>query len=551
MVDEDDEDDAELEGFGSFLHLTTTSLITYCSYSDDEDTSYKIRRSATKLLAAVIGTRPELLTILYKEVSPVLISRFGDREETVRVEVWATYGTLLNQTSVYGGGIQSKDTEASRGGKRKRTEGMDIEETPLTLLRSQVPSLAKALLNQLKSPKVSPATLQAGFSLLQQLLAVSPGSLSNHAPIVVANTKTVLSQSSNTTTSTLQVTCLSFLSLFFSTHSPPTFSGSLDSLLPVLLKSLGERHPRLASESFRVFSSLLNALKPVKSGEWVEQVYNEAVSRLSNHDTDADVRACAEETVGDLWICASDIVRTKNRREWETMCRASGRTEGAVLVITRVAREVDIGDDWVNVCIDWVLGLLKKSGRAGKSDVFSCLDALLRRLALVLRLFLRTLLKFMRRYKAGIPVELPRVLIPQLKIYISTNDISLLSQSLSVIALLLELSPGGTFPEVEKQVLKDIYAIAHSPLVSGSAFDSVLTFFAALVQADMQIAAHIVPNLVISIEQAPKAEASQTNVAKCVGQIVKSQQNIAAGTIAEFAKHLKVNYLLTLPEITH
>ncbi|KAL4244143.1 CAND family protein [Abortiporus biennis] len=505
MADEDDEDDEELD-----------------EYSDDEDTSYKIRRSATKLLSAVIGTRPELLTTLYKEISPALISRFGDREETVRVEVWSTYGVLLAQTAVYGGAIQAKDNDYSIGGKRKRDEGMDVEETPYTLLGGQVPALAKALLNQLKSPKTSPATLQAGFSLLHSLLTVLPGSLSNQAPQVIANTKAVLSQASSNTTSTLQVTCMSFIALFFATHSPPTFTGLLDNLLPVLLKSLGEKHPRLSSEGFRVFSALLNALKPVKNGDWVEAVYEEAVKRLSNHDTDAEVRSCAEETIGDLWISATDVVKTKNRKEWEQMCRNTGRTEGAVKVITRVAKEVDIGDDWVNGCIEWVLGLLRKGGRAGKSDLFSCLDALLRRYA-------------------SIPADLPPTLIPQIKVYISTSDISLLSQALSIVALLLELSPSTTFPEVERELLKDIYVIAHSPLVSGAPFESVLAFFSALVEADMQIATHIVPNLVISVEKAAKTDASLGNVAKCIGSVVKSQQTIAAGTIAEFAKHLRPN----------
>lgn len=348
-------------------------------YSDDEDTSYKIRRSATKLLGAVIATRPELLTILYSEVSPTLISRFGDREETVRLEIWSTYGVLLNQTALYGGSVQVKDTGYSVGGKRKRDESTDTETTPYTLLQSQVPAFAKALLGQLKSARTPPATLQAGFNLLHQLLTVLPGSLSGQSTLVLSNVKAVLSQPPTSSTSSLQVTCLSFLVLFFSTHSPPTFSASLDSLLPILLRSVGEKHPRLASESFRVFSALLGTLQPVKGGDWVERIYEEALQRLSNHETDADVRERAEEVIGDLWISATDVVKTKGSKEWDAMCRTSGRTEGAVKVVTRVAKEVEMSDIWVNGSVEWSLNLLRRSGRSGKSDVFSCLDALLRR----------------------------------------------------------------------------------------------------------------------------------------------------------------------------
>lgn len=145
------------------------------------------------------------------------------------------------------------------------------------------------------------------------------------------------------------------------------------------------------------------------------------------------------------------------------------------------------------------------------------------------------------RYKAGIPADLPITLIPQLKIYIASNDMSLLSQALSIVALLLQLAPAATFPEVEREILQDIYKTAHSPLISGAPFDSVLAFFAALVEADVQIAAHVVSNLVSAVEKADKSQASLSNVAKCVGQVVKSQHSIAAGAIASFAKHLKVN----------
>ncbi|KAJ7644420.1 armadillo-type protein [Roridomyces roridus] len=504
-ADADDDEDAELD-----------------EYSDDEDTSYKIRRSATKLLAAIVGTRPELLSSVYKDVSPVLISRFGDREESVRLEVWATYVVLLNQTALYGGHPQSKDDSSL---KRKRdTETMDVEEGPYSLLKGQVPALSKALLNQLKSPKTPPTTLQAGFALLHVLLQVLPGSLASQATSIIATSKTILAQPPSTSTSALHLACLSFLALFFSTHSPPTFTPSLPNLTPALLRSLGERHPRVASETFRVFSALLNAAKPIKTGsDWPEAVYDQAVARLSAHDTDAEVRACAETCIGDLWICATDVVRSRDHREWEAICRPGAKSDGAVKVVTRVAQEVPeaLGDTWVNGCVEWAMGLLKRGGRAGKMEVFQALDVLL------------------RSYTAGVPAGLPPALVPQIKTYLSTSDVPLLSQALSLLALLLELAPTTTFPEIETDLLPDIYRIAHSPLVSGAALDSLLTFFTALVKADGQIATHLVPNLVDAVEKAPRTDASPNNVARAIAQIVDTQKAIAAGTIAQYAKSIK------------
>lgn len=145
------------------------------------------------------------------------------------------------------------------------------------------------------------------------------------------------------------------------------------------------------------------------------------------------------------------------------------------------------------------------------------------------------------RYGKDVPADLPPSIVGQLRPYISTADISLLAHALNIVSLLLELAPESTFPEVESDLLKDIYNIAHSPLVAGAPFESVLEFFAALVRVDMQIATHVVPNLVISVDKAPKAEASQANIARCIGQVVKCQQTVAAGTIAEFGRHLKVS----------
>lgn len=60
-----------------------------------------MRRSATKLLSAVIETRLDLLEQLYENVAPALINRFKEREETVRIDVLQTFIILLRQTGLH------------------------------------------------------------------------------------------------------------------------------------------------------------------------------------------------------------------------------------------------------------------------------------------------------------------------------------------------------------------------------------------------------------------------------------------------------------------
>jgi len=155
------------------------------------------------------------------------------------------------------------------------------------------------------------------------------------------------------------------------------------------------------------------------------------------------------------------------------------------------------------------------------------------------------------RYEHAVPAQLPPALVPQLKPYVSASDVSLLSQSLSILTLLLESSPSYTFPEVERLVLQDVYSIASSPQITGASLDAVLAFFAALVEADTQIAAHVVPSLVKSVVSASKGDASPANAAKCVAQVVRSYPAVAAGVIAEYSKHVKVRLNLVFLIIMH
>lgn len=314
---------------------------------------------------------------------------------------------------------------------------------------------------------------------------------------------------------------LSFLSLFFGTHAPAVYQGSLDKLTAVLLSRAKERHPRVASEALRTLSALLNSAKPVKSAPWVDGLYDEVVLRLSSADTDADVRARAEEVVGDLWVCAGSVMQTKGGKEWDAVCRTAGNTEGAVRVVSRVAMEAEgLGDQWINGCVQWALVLLRKSGRAGKIEIFGMMNALI-------------------RGYSSVPPEVVRELVAQVKSFVTLADIALLAQALNLMASLLDAAPAIAFPELEKTVLGQVYNIAYSPLLAASSLDAVLVFISSLVSADKQISPHVIPGLAIAADKAPKGEVSASNVARCIAQVVQADLGVAAGTIAEYSKHVK------------
>jgi cullin-associated NEDD8-dissociated protein 1 len=138
-----------------------------------------------------------------------------------------------------------------------------------------------------------------------------------------------------------------------------------------------------------------------------------------------------------------------------------------------------------------------------------------------------------------------------LKQYISLSDIPLLAYTLSILALLLEVVPQRAYPLIESDPLKNIYQIAHSPLITSHSLDTLLSFFAQLVRADGQISTHVIPSLTLPLQKLKRGDVSFVNVAKCIGIVVDCHHALAAGTIAEFSKALKVSFRHSAVRFNH
>eukprot|EP00842_Homolaphlyctis_polyrhiza_P001883 jgi/Hompol1/2696/HPOL_003002-RA len=164
-------------------------------FSDDDDVSWKVRRSAARLLTSLISTRPDMLPYFYSNVAPLLIRRFSEREETVRTDVLNTFTALLQQTAH----VQVRS---------HKTAGVfqaaaSINSQAIASLRELVPKLVKMLVKQLLGKSIP--TRSAGFLLLKNLILVLEGgldeSLSAIVPAIeVSLVKSYGGQSSNTNT---------------------------------------------------------------------------------------------------------------------------------------------------------------------------------------------------------------------------------------------------------------------------------------------------------------------------------------------------------------
>ena len=186
MDDDDDEDD----------------------YSDDDDMSWKVRRAAAKCLAALLGTRPDMVKELYETVSPRLIARFKEREENVKVDIFAAYIALLQATRLW----QRGATKVS-----DHTVGMGV----LAALQLQTADIIKAVRHQLKDKSIK--TRQGCFSLLSELVHVLPGVLEPYIDQLVPGIRYCLTDVKYSSSSNMKIDTLSFVRLLLTTHRAQVF----------------------------------------------------------------------------------------------------------------------------------------------------------------------------------------------------------------------------------------------------------------------------------------------------------------------------------------
>ena len=491
------------------------------AFSDDEDSSWKIRRCAAKALYAVISTRSngDLLEngTLYERIAPVLVKRFKEREENVRLEILMTLALLVRKTGegTTIGTVAILDDELGvdqtrRSRKRRRADSStDIlgaagsfsstlglsspaaSPSPVSGPRAELSRLSstivKGVSQLLKQPSIH--TKQTAISLLRDIVLVQSGGLSDSLSKIMEPLVDIIKSSSTTTngiTSTsltgtaaatggnIRLEALQLVSAICDTHSSRILAPYIESIVSSVITAAQDHFYKVSGEALLTLESIIKAITPPRAAGTEQQrtifltrIYDIVSTKAVSLDTDLEVRQRAIHALGMLLARTSGVnnaklLATSNRSKALDILQERLKNETTRLhavraieiIATSAVDPQDLQPSWTQPVVLEVGAQLRKSDRTLRSASLTALRGLVYNNVPLTQLDEKTV------------HDLASLLLP----LITTRDLNLLGATMGIETKLVENNPKQV---VDANLNKALSDIVHSPL-GGKVFDAFL-----------------------------------------------------------------------------
>uniref|UniRef100_A0A0P4WFD3 TATA-binding protein interacting (TIP20) domain-containing protein n=1 Tax=Scylla olivacea TaxID=85551 RepID=A0A0P4WFD3_SCYOL len=483
-------------------------------YSDDDDMSWKVRRSSAKCLEAVISTRHEMLIEFYKTVSPQLINRFKEREENVKVDIFHAYMALLRQTRP--SLSLSLDPDA-----------MEQEESTISMLKQQVPALVKSVHRQMKEKSIK--TRQGCFALLTELVQVYPGALTHHIPALIPGIQFSLGDKNSS--SNMKIDTLAFVHCLLVHHSGEVFHQHIGELLPPVVTCVADPFYKITAEALLVLQQIVKVIRPLDLASsfdftpYTGDLYHCTLARLRAADLDQEVKeraiACMGQIIshlgdhlqGELGTCLP-IFLDRLRNEITRLTTVKALTKVAASPLRIDLRSI-LGE-----ALPVLASFLRKNQRALKLATLTLLDTVVTNYSTALS-----------------PQMLDKVLV-ELPPLINESDLHIAQLCLTLLTSTAKLhkSSLGNFLQL---TMPDVMALVRSPLLQGGALKAMQDLFEAVVRAGLpglgyqDILTHLLAPLV-SPQASSIHKQAYHSMAKCVAALTLTHPSEAVGVVNRF-----------------
>ncbi|KAK0083224.1 hypothetical protein PV325_009153 [Microctonus aethiopoides] len=485
-------------------------------YSDDDDMSWKVRRAAAKCLEAVVSSRRELLPDLYKIVSPALISRFKEREENVKSDIFHAYIALLRQTRLTSSVTFDPDS-------------MEDGECPISLLQQQVPLIVKAVHRQMKEKSIK--TRQDCFSLLKELVIVLPGALTNHIPALIPGIQYSLGEKNSS--SNMKIDALAFVHTLLITHRPEVFHAHMSVLAPPIIAAVGDPFYKITAEALLVLQQLAQVIRPHMRPVYPDfpslaiEIYRSTLMRLKTADIDQEVKERAIACMGQILAYLGDTLedelpvclpifldRLRNEITRLTTVKALTCIAASPLLINL--------DPIMEEAVPILGSFLRKNQRALK----------LCSLALLETLVCSCSSKLHAGLLSKVTAELPPLL--------NESDLHIAQLTLALLST-IAISHPAALTRISESILPEILVLVKSPLLQGAALTEMLHFFETLVNAKVPGLGYreLLSMLVAPVSQSVLHKQAYHSLAKCVAALTNTRKQEAHGFVEQFIKDIQ------------
>ena len=581
MRDTQDEDDegAETNGFDD----DEEDFEEDGAMSDDDDASWKVRRCAAKALYSIISTRSngDLLDngILYNKIAPVLIGRFKEREENVRLEVLATLASLIRKT---GEGVSllspSVDEDidftaeyASRSRKRRRgnsdagtfdapgvfSSSMGLSSPapspapisgPKADLARLSPAIVRGVSKLLKQNSIS--TKQASVTLLRDLVLVQKGGLSDSLGKVVEPLLDAIKSLGATVTgstsisvggaaaasgSKMRIDALQLVSAICDTHSSKVVAPFIGAIVPSIVMAVKDKYYKVSSEALLAIESLIKILTPPRSAGSEQQrrlhmgsIYDAISTRAVASDADLEVRQRALHALGVLLARTPGSINAKlfpgsNKVKSLNILQDRLKNEttrlfavkAVDLVVASAVDRSDIQSDWAQGVALELGAQLRKADRSLRGASLAALRNLVSN-----PVTLATL-------EDGTVYQLAQMLLP----LINSGDFNLLGPAMSILGKLVKRCPKKV---VDTNLNNALCRVIFSPL-GGAVFDSYLGLVKII--GDQAVGHPLMQDLLQNVGVAGDPGV----VGKAIGTLLVSGGSTVGVKIDDFATELRTS----------
>lgn len=506
------------------------------AYSDDDDISWKVRRSSAKCLETIISTRNEIFPEYYQILTPALIGRFKEREENVRFDIFSAYVSLLKQT-------KSKVLISANSDDR-----MD-EELPIETLEGYVFSVIKALQNQIKDKSV--LTRLNCFNLLQELVKVLPNSLSKYMFILISGIQHSLGDKNSNTN--LKINTLMFLQSLLDGHPPEIFVPHMEVLVDLVITAIHNSFYKISADGLVVLQKLVIILRPLDKPTnfnfvpFVKPIYNCALEQLKANNIDQEVKEKAISCMGQVIFTFGDFLTEELVEDlpiFVDRLRNELTRVPTIKSLTKiVASPVKIDLHIVNQILPILGEFLHKNQRVLKVITLYFLNSLI------------------QNYIHQMDIDILRNVIYEVRKLLDDSDIHIAQLCLTLLTSTVKGDP-TVLENVFNAILPELIELLKSPLLQGSILDSMLELFQVLLSSDIPDMTYqnTVPLLISSVEDnVEKGLHRQTShsVAKCIAAITAVHSSHELEIVQIFIQSLASStndtkqafYLLAIGEI--